>query len=425
MLEKWNKYETGNVKFIENNRSHLYHKLYVDYIKDNPDIEHVIEIGPGEMVEYPEIRKIRPSIKYDVLETSKSFIEFINNMYPEITIWKGIIETFINPTVEYDLVRICDVIEHTFPVSKTIKNIIMCAKKFHITMFKWKTGKDGTENEPDINSSSIREDSNGDKYFSSEFPVLDIIKEIKKYGDIESMVVVKDDTNEVVKFDDYWINNFYSDKNPELSTRGHRLVITGTRKAVRQDIVDNEMGPEMYDEHWSNNLGYITEHPYVKPMIEMIRESKHQPKNVLEVGAGFGFAAKRIIDNFSPETYFAYEFSNAIFHLHGILISLKNECEVFLIKESFKNIEDVERFDCVVAMEIFEHINWDLEFIGKIKPGTKVFFSVPTKPGKFHVRHFENVNEITNRYGGLLDIKNIIYVPNKWWCVDCTRNEKI
>jgi len=229
MLEKWDNYEAGNVKFIDHNREHLYHEVFIDFIKDNPDIGSVLEVGPGEMVEYPEIKKIRPLINFTVLETSIPFIEFINKNYPDVTIMKGTIEHFNYTPVEYDLVRVCDVIEHTYPLYKTIKNLVNCAKLFHITMFKWVTGPLSGGVSPGLWSSQVRRDSTGVRYFSSEFPIMDVITEIKKYGTIDSLKIINQSTGEIIDFDDYWLKNFKSVSVPEKSERGLRLVITGRK----------------------------------------------------------------------------------------------------------------------------------------------------------------------------------------------------
>jgi len=193
---------------------------------------------------------------------------------------------------------------------------------------------------------------------------------------------------------------------------------------TRPDVVENEVGPEQYDEHWSCRGSYIQEHPYEQPAIEMIKRSCSKPINVLEIGAGFGFTLIKILQEFKPETYVAYEFSSSVYHIRGLLHNLKSNSEVFILKKSFRDMFAPELYDCVIALEIFEHIIWDLEFIERLAPGTRVFFSVPTKPGKFHVRHFENEKEITDRYEDLLDFKEMIFVPNKWWVVNSIRKDK-
>ena len=192
----------------------------------------------------------------------------------------------------------------------------------------------------------------------------------------------------------------------------------------RPDIVENEVGPEQYDNHWSCKCSYIQEHPYEKHMVEMIKRSGYKPVNILEVGAGFGFTLIKVLQELKPKTYVAYEFSSAIYHIRGLLYNFKSNCEVFLFQKTFRYIHNPKPYDCVIALEIFEHITWDLEFIERLSPGTKVFFSLPNKPGKFHVRHFENEKEITDRYESLLDFEEITFVPNKWWIINSTRKDK-
>jgi len=218
--DKWNNYIINQAKFIEANRSDLFHQLYIDFVRKNPNIKSILEIGPGQLVEYPDIKKIR-TFNYTVVEISKPFIEFIKSKYPEITIVESSIEDYDHLNT-YDLVRVCDVIEHTFPVVTAIKKIICSAKRFHITMFKWHTG-DGKLD------STIRIDSDGIEYYSTIFPITQILHEIEKYGTIESTSVVIKDDNTVVPFGEYWLDNNFSERPAQKSTRGHRLIITGTR----------------------------------------------------------------------------------------------------------------------------------------------------------------------------------------------------
>lgn len=185
----------------------------------------------------------------------------------------------------------------------------------------------------------------------------------------------------------------------------------------RPDIIRNEVGPVLYDEFWRRNPNYIKEHPYVQPIVDMLKKLEVTPENVLEVGAGFGFTAKKIIEELKLSVYTVYEFSSAMLHLRGLMSSLNRSCKVNLMWQTFENIKDANTFDCIIALEVFEHICWDLDFIGKLAPGTKVFFSVPSKAAKLHVRHFENDDEIYERYDMLLDIKKIEFVPHKWRCV--------
>ncbi|MCK5604324.1 class I SAM-dependent methyltransferase [Candidatus Pacearchaeota archaeon] len=411
--DKWNQYEVGKVKFINNNADHLYHQMYIDYVKDNPDVKSILEIGPGEMREYPVIRGLR-DIDYSVVEISKSFTGFIKSEYPEVKIITTAIESFTSSSATFDLVRMVDVLEHTCPVTSAIKNTIECAKRFHITLFKWSTGGDNLV-------ANVRRDSRGFDYFSTEYPILLLLDEINKYGQMESIHVVNNETGKVMPLSAYWAKNHLSSGSKQKSIRGHRIVITGFNKKSRPDKIKNEVGPEVYNNFWRENPRYNTSHPYIDETIMLMCKSVGHIDNVLEVGAGFGHMAKDVITRYSPTSYTAYEFSDAMDSMSKLLEPLETDCTISLFKDTFRDVTDFYRYDCVIALEIFEHINWDLEFIEKIRRDTWVFFSIPTKPSKFHVRHFLMEDEVRVRYGELLDIKEIVFAPNKWHCVAAKR----
>jgi len=221
--EKWDHYPEKNIPFIEANREALFHQLYINFIAMNPDIKSVIEVGPGQLVEYPTIKKIRPHIKYDVVEISSSFIYYCRKHYPVIGIIEKKIEDYSLHMFDYDLVRVCDVIEHTSPVQGAIRNIITCARNFHITMFKWMTGG------PELHLSDIRKDSRGHTYFSTKFPLKQVMKEIEKWGVIKTATFIEEETNTLVEFDKFWQSGNYDNVPCKPNSRRVRFVMTGSR----------------------------------------------------------------------------------------------------------------------------------------------------------------------------------------------------
>ena len=391
--------------------------MYIDYINDDPDIQSILEIGPGEMIEYPTIKEIRP-IDYNVIEISKSFSKFISNTFPEVTILDTTVEKFVNPERDYDLVRVCDVFEHTSPVDVAIKNVVSSAKKFHITLFKW-SAFDG-----DL-VAEVKKDSAGVEYYSSCYPITLLINEILRYGNIETMGTIDSETGKYVSLG-YMLDGKEHRSGELNSKRGRRLVITGSRypstSRGKRDVVENECDAEAYNQFWLKNPKYNSVHPYMQPMIELMLDFCPIPSDVLEVGAGFGRMAEMIIKEFKPKSYTAYEFSDSIDVMRELLSKSDYfDCIVTLIKDTFRGITRTESYDCVVAAEVFEHINWDLEFIEGLKSDTWVFFSVPTQYSKFHVRFFDDEQEIHDRFDELLDIRDIVFVPEKWFCVASKR----
>lgn len=220
--EKWDHYTEDKISFIEANRQAMFHRLYIAFMAKRTDINSVLEIGPGRLVEYPAIKILRP-LKYDVVEISTAFIEYCHKHYPEIGIRQVQIEKLTNVVYDYDLVRLCDVIEHTSPVQDAIKNIITCAKNFHITMFKWMTGGD------ELPPSDICKDGKGYTYYSTKFPLIQIIKEVEKYGKIETAAFLQEETNTLCGFRDFWEAEELYDKPSEPNSRRVRFIMTGRR----------------------------------------------------------------------------------------------------------------------------------------------------------------------------------------------------
>jgi hypothetical protein len=61
---------------------------------------------------------------------------------------------------------------------------------------------------------------------------------------------------------------------------------------------------------------------------------------------------------------------------------------------------DFNRFEynTVIALEVFEHINGDIDAIKRIPKGTRLIFSLPTFDDAAHVRYFKKAHQITSRY---------------------------
>jgi 2-polyprenyl-3-methyl-5-hydroxy-6-metoxy-1,4-benzoquinol methylase len=55
-------------------------------------------------------------------------------------------------------------------------------------------------------------------------------------------------------------------------------------------------------------------------------------------------------------------------------------------------------YDVVVTAEFLEHVKEDLTIIERIRPGTRVYASVPNFPHPAHVRYFNSKEEVSARY---------------------------
>jgi len=191
---------------------------------------------------------------------------------------------------------------------------------------------------------------------------------------------------------------------------------------MSRDIIENEREAAHYNDLWDSGYGikYRCEQPYVDTIVKMLANDCRCPKHVLDVGAGFGFPALRFISTFMLRKYTAYEFSNSMDFMSKLLDPFRDYCDITLWKKTFRGIK-TDNYDCVIALEILEHILWDREFICSLKSGTRIFLSVPKNlPGQRHVRTFHNHREVIDRYEHLVTPERIILI-GKWYCMYCKR----
>jgi len=179
----------------------------------------------------------------------------------------------------------------------------------------------------------------------------------------------------------------------------------------------NEQNAAHYNQHWKTNYSrYTKEHQYVSLILKIMTYTKIKFNHVLDIGAGFGFPALKLISSLPLKNYTAYEFSNAADFMKQLLLPFTNSCEITIIKDTFKGI-NTSKYDCVIALEIFEHINWDLEFIELLNPGTNLFISLPINQKSIrHTKIFCNQTDIQDRYSSIIDFRFIGQIE-KWSCI--------
>ena len=70
--EYWDgRYKVGKIDFIRKTKTHPQRSAFVNWVKDVKEIKSILEVGPGEMVEYQMLRKLRPSIDYSIADVAK------------------------------------------------------------------------------------------------------------------------------------------------------------------------------------------------------------------------------------------------------------------------------------------------------------------------------------------------------------------
>jgi len=143
--------------------------------------------------------------------------------------------------------------------------------------------------------------------------------------------------------------------------------------------------------------------PYNKLFFSCI-ECLNLDDEIIEIGCGTGQLAELLINN-KFNYVLGFDFSK-----EAIDIS-KKRCIANTNKFKNININDFDfnsiDYNCVVSLEVFEHINNDIDIIQLIPKNSKVVFSVPNFDDPAHVRYFENEEEVIDRYSKLFSEFNI------------------
>lgn len=73
----------------------------------------------------------------------------------------------------------------------------------------------------------------------------------------------------------------------------------------------------------------------------------------------------------------------------------------------------INGFSVIIMLEVLEHISNDISIIKKITKDSLVIFSLPNYDSTGHVRFFNNIDEIKDRYSNLLTIISFLEIPLK------------
>ena len=206
MPNRWSQFKIGKVNWIENNRAHPHRNIFEDYVIKS--CNSVIEVGPGELIEYGNIIK-KKKIDYTIVDISDSFLKNCQEKYPNVRIIKASMEKF---TVEKraDVIYAASVLEHSPDLLVTLQNMMKSARNFHFVMFKWKD-----------NGDSISAYHKKKQYWSTSFGLNAITSEIEQHGNIEYMKLVYKQSG---KIENYQINA----DSTNVHRTGDYLIIHGS-----------------------------------------------------------------------------------------------------------------------------------------------------------------------------------------------------
>lgn len=175
------------------------------------------------------------------------------------------------------------------------------------------------------------------------------------------------------------------------------------KSAVKSKEPGREQPPEFYDqtfrenEHWRQHYTQSGYYPIWTVLADRIRRDRIA--SILEIGCGSGQLAHCLNDQ-GLSRYLGFDFSpERLNHAKSICPQLAFVLADALTTDLFARHD----YDGVLCTEFLEHVERDLDVLAKIRPGAHVYATVPNFPSRAHVRHFENADQVAERYSGYFD----------------------
>lgn len=192
------------------------------------------------------------------------------------------------------------------------------------------------------------------------------------------------------------VKNTFKQITPPILQRGIRLLLTGKDDMKEPwKLRESDWYDKIYESSEQYNIHYSQSRYYFMWTVIVDRILKSKLDNIVDIGCGPGQFASLLLDK-NIKNYFGIDFSTKSIDL------AKETCPSyhFIAADIFKtDILETNDYDCIVALEILEHIKGDKDLIRKIKKGSKFFGSVPNFAHDAHVRFFSDENAVEQRYG--------------------------
>ncbi len=160
-----------------------------------------------------------------------------------------------------------------------------------------------------------------------------------------------------------------------------------------------EQSSQYYDEMYASSEEYCK--PYWQSRYYFIwtvlvdRLRLASPTKILEIGCGSGQFAELLHRDLQLEYVGIDISSTAIAQARSK--SLGNFR--FEVADALESPLLDGEYDSIVCTEVLEHLEEDLELLGRIALGTRCLCTVPNFPYESHVRHFASEHEVHDRYG--------------------------
>jgi len=131
---------------------------------------------------------------------------------------------------------------------------------------------------------------------------------------------------------------------------------------------------------------------------------------VVDLGCGVGYFTK-VFFEMGYTKYLGIDFSQDMIDASKKQVPYAD----FILGDLRDNetIKILQKYKIFVILETLEHIEKDIDIIKNIPKESLVIFSVPNFDGKFHVRYFNNIDEVIERFENFLEFKDSYIIKKK------------
>lgn len=171
---------------------------------------------------------------------------------------------------------------------------------------------------------------------------------------------------------------------------------------------DSSWYDNMFQQATTYHEHYTQSHYYFLWSVIVDRLIRHGVENILDIGCGPGQFSQYLYDK-GFRNYTGVDFSDFCVRM----AKRRSPNYRFVVADIIKDKPvDFSLFDCVLILETLEHITEDVDVLAKVKPGTRVIITVPNFDDPGHVRYFNSVGEVAERYRKFFEDG---YDISAWW----------
>jgi 2-polyprenyl-3-methyl-5-hydroxy-6-metoxy-1,4-benzoquinol methylase len=180
------------------------------------------------------------------------------------------------------------------------------------------------------------------------------------------------------------------------------------------------MAPEYYDQIFTRVEDYRAHYRdsrYFVLWTQVLQFLRKVPApKILEIGCGPGQFAHYLYDQ-GFRDYHGFDFSP-----EAVRRARENSPQSFDVGDAMSPDFYKRDYNVAIVLEVLEHVQDDLGLLANLRPGTVLFFSLPTFDDEAHVRFFPQPRQVVDRYQSRVDLRRLVALDAWYVCAGIVRS---